>query len=70
MRDEVSDGMITANICVGCRDVKKGDDPERTHFCEAVRCEVGPVIVTFPRGGKCRDRICHHRLRAARNSVA
>jgi len=72
-RDVGAEGQkktITANLCAGCRDMNTGDNPEKWHFCKAVNEMVKPVVLSFPKGEKCRDKLCSYRIAAKRKKTA
>jgi hypothetical protein len=68
--------LVTANICIGCCDMTDGGDPQKTHYCREAAEKgisnglVGPMIVTFPRGDKCRNNLCTVRKAAGKNQAA
>ncbi len=68
--------MITANICVGCCDMNGDDDPDKTHYCREAAEKgikhgfVPPMVVTYAKGEKCRDKLCEVRRAVSKNKAA
>lgn len=53
---------VTDNICRGCKDQNKdGESPDKVHFCRHVQRDVDPVIATYERGNRNRNKLCPHR---------
>ncbi len=58
---------VTTDLCVGCvdRDVQDG----LQHYCKVALTYVYPVVATYPKGEKCRDVLCTHRVQAQRQKA-
>jgi len=60
MSKKGSRGAVKENLCRGCPECNKKEDPDKMHHCFAAQDVVSPIVVTFRPGEKCREKLCPH----------